>query len=273
MKDQSETTATEESCGSSLLSDCPLGDVPSDRIDGLRSALHAVFRFPTFAEWKRGLASLFIEVQWFTGLAQAHRLEALGQLGSCLETYLSDLHGRQSGTHTFNNRTLAQAVDLMINISQAARDTRMRNRPSQVLLATKANSSFREMIQVLERIGIETTLSTSSESSLRLAAERRFDLVLVNLQTPMSKALELCGALRKLPCGEDLTLIGISGPWAVENRARALAAGCDDVFSGPFCTAELRLRALIHALQKRLSCQSGELTMLRCQLPSAVFLD
>jgi CheY-like chemotaxis protein len=263
----------EKSFASSLLSDCPLGDIPSERINSLRGALHALFRFPTFAEWKRGLAKLFIEVQWFTGLAQAHRLDALEQLGSCLETYLSDLHDRQSGTHSFNNRTLAQAVDLMITISQAACDTRIRNRPYRALLATDENSSCQEMIQVLERIGIETTLSTTSEMALRLAAEHRFDLVLVNLQIPMSKAVELCGTLRKLPGGENLTVIGIRGPWALENRVRALAAGCNDVLSGPFCTTELRLRALIYALQKRLSCQSVELRMLRCQLPSAVFLD
>jgi len=228
-------------------------DIPLARVKSLQNALQSLFKLPTLVELQRGLAKLFMEVQWFTGFGQAHHFDALKQLGSCLETFISDLHHCEIALDSSSLRTLAHAVDLMANLSGSNSKLRLANRPCRVLVATATTGACQQLIEALEKVDIQTTVSANHDTCLRWAANNPLDMVIVNLEVLPDQGWQLCEALRNLPQGRALTVMPINAPTGLEQRVFAAARGCTELLASAAGTSEIRLRLITQALGKRVS--------------------
>lgn len=148
-------------------------------------------------------------------------------------------------------RTLAQAADLLVKLSQS-HEGLLAKGSFPTLLVGGESLARDTLAQALKKVGFDTMLGEEYGLSLRLASENGFALIIVNLDSSVEEGFKLCAALRQLIKNPETLIIGINGPSGVEHLARALVHGCTDLLSDTVCTSELVLRILLRATQKRI---------------------
>ncbi len=96
--------------------------------------------------------------------------------------------------------------------------------------------------------GYEVELAATGEEGLRLAAERRVDLALVDLGLPGIDGVEVVRGIRGW---SEMPLIVLSVRESEQDKVEALDAGADDYVTKPFGMGELLAR--IRAVTRRLA--------------------
>jgi DNA-binding response OmpR family regulator len=91
----------------------------------------------------------------------------------------------------------------------------------------------------LERDGYVVLLAGDGETALRLAAERRPDLVVLDLMLPGIDGLEVC---RRLRVGSNVPVVMLTALGEESDRIVGLELGADDYVTKPFSPKELALR-------------------------------
>jgi two-component system, OmpR family, response regulator MprA len=87
-------------------------------------------------------------------------------------------------------------------------------------------------------------VAVDGDEGLRLARERRFDAIVLDLMLPKLSGLDVCRRLREE--GNRIPILMLTARSAVADRIHGLDAGADDYLAKPFSLGELgaRLRAL-----------------------------
>ncbi len=96
----------------------------------------------------------------------------------------------------------------------------------------------------LERDGCKVVVSGDGLEGLRLARERRPDLILLDLMLPGLDGLELCRAVRQ---ESEVPIIMVTARVEEEDRLEGLDLGADDYVTKPFSPREVaaRVRAVL----------------------------
>lgn len=117
-------------------------------------------------------------------------------------------------------------------------------RRPRVLVVDDEAQIRRALASVLAARRYEVELAATAEEGLELAAERKPDIVILDLTLPGMSGLEACRRLREWYEGPILIL---SVRDAEADKIAALDLGADDYLTKPFSTGELlaRLRALL----------------------------
>jgi CheY-like chemotaxis protein len=91
----------------------------------------------------------------------------------------------------------------------------------------------------LERRSADVDCAMSGAAALDLARNRRYDLVLMDLQMPEMDGLKTTELMRKLPGYDKIPILALTANSSDEIRARCRAAGMQAFLSKPIETAEL----------------------------------
>src|SRR6185295_614274 len=92
----------------------------------------------------------------------------------------------------------------------------------------------------------------SGEKALEMAAEGRYDGILLDVRLPGLSGISVCRELRDSQI--DTPVLMLSARGLVEQRVEGLDAGADDYLTKPFALAELlaRVRALVRRRTSKL---------------------
>jgi two-component system copper resistance phosphate regulon response regulator CusR len=110
----------------------------------------------------------------------------------------------------------------------------------------------------LAEAGYQVDAAADGKTALRLAAEEKYDVLIVDLGLPDQDGIGLILQLRQL--GVSSPVLILSARRSVDDRVRGLEQGGDDYLTKPFALAELLAR--LRNLLKRNS-PSSEVTLLR----------
>ncbi|MDE2767861.1 MAG: response regulator [Chloroflexota bacterium] len=125
---------------------------------------------------------------------------------------------------------------------------------ARILAVDDEPQTLRYVRDTLAKSGYEPVVTGEPEEALRLMAEERPELVLLDLMLPGTDGIELMQAIQGIV---DVPVIFLSAYGREEQIARAFDMGADDYVVKPFSPTELsaRIRA---ALRRRLAPESQE---------------
>jgi CheY-like chemotaxis protein len=94
--------------------------------------------------------------------------------------------------------------------------------------------------------GYDVRTATDAASALAAIAERRPQLILMDIQLPGMDGLELTRRLKRDPATRDITILGVTAYAMKGDEQRILEAGCDDYIAKPIDTRTLPARVRQH---------------------------
>ena len=115
---------------------------------------------------------------------------------------------------------------------------------STVLVVEDDPTTTDFVTRYLRRDGHKVLSAADGEEGLRLARERKPDLIVLDLMLPKLDGAEVCKALR---AESDVPIVMLTARVDEQDRLRGLNAGADDYIAKPFSPRELaaRVRAVL----------------------------
>jgi len=115
-----------------------------------------------------------------------------------------------------------------------------------MLLLVEDDDAIAELVAMhLRESNFDVQRESNGTAAMRAAAQRRFELVILDLMLPGADGLDVCRHIRALP--DYVPLIIISARTTETHRILGLELGADDYLPKPFSVLELvaRVRALL----------------------------
>jgi CheY-like chemotaxis protein len=108
------------------------------------------------------------------------------------------------------------------------------------ILVIEDNKANRDLISfVLKPRGYEIVEAADGSEGLRLAREKRPDLIIMDLQMPGLDGLTATRCMREIPELKGVKIIAVTAFAMAGDRETALAAGADEYLPKPINTREL----------------------------------
>src|SRR5437667_3379113 len=112
-------------------------------------------------------------------------------------------------------------------------------RSLRVLLAEDNPVNQQVAVAMLVKRGHEVHVASNGREALHAVEERDYDVVLMDIQMPEMDGFEATHAIRALPKGKDLQIIGLTAHALLGERERCLSRGMTDYLAKPFKAHEL----------------------------------
>jgi two-component system phosphate regulon response regulator PhoB len=128
------------------------------------------------------------------------------------------------------------------------------------ILVVEDEADIREVLDYnLKREGHDIVLASTAKDGLRMARERRPDLVLLDLMLPDGSGTELCKAMQLDPATRGVRVLMLTAKSEEVDRVIGFEVGADDYVVKPFSVRELLLRVNA-VLRRSVSDDEGEMT-------------
>jgi two-component system, sensor histidine kinase and response regulator len=109
----------------------------------------------------------------------------------------------------------------------------------RVLLAEDNPVNQQVAVAMLVKRGHEVFVASNGREAVDAVRDRDYDVVLMDIQMPEMDGFEATHAIRALPKGEDLSIIGLTAHALSGERERCLSHGMTDYLAKPFKAHEL----------------------------------
>jgi two-component system cell cycle response regulator DivK len=97
------------------------------------------------------------------------------------------------------------------------------------ILLVEDNEMNRDMLsRRLERKGYEVVIAVNGQEGVELVTSTRPDLILMDLSLPIIDGWEATRRIKADPATASIPVIALTAHAMAEDRAKAMAAGCDD---------------------------------------------
>ena len=111
-----------------------------------------------------------------------------------------------------------------------------------VLIVDDTQNTRELLVNWLELNSYRTVQAVSGEEALRLAAEYRPDLILLDVMMPRMDGIEVCRRLKSDEKTRDIPIVMVTALNEMADIERAVEAGTDDFLSKPITKLELLTR-------------------------------
>ena len=116
------------------------------------------------------------------------------------------------------------------------------------ILLVEDNEMNRDMLsRRLVRNGFEVVMAVDGGQAVTMAAAEKPDLILMDMSLPVMDGLEATRQVKAAPETRSIPIIALTANALVEDREKALAAGCDD-----FDTKPVELPRLLEKIRNKL---------------------
>jgi two-component system KDP operon response regulator KdpE len=133
-------------------------------------------------------------------------------------------------------------------------------RAARILLVDDEVSIQRAVGPLLQSRGYEVEIAGTGRDALRIAAERRPELIVLDLGLPDIEGTEVC---RRIRSESAVPIIVLSARGGEADKVSALDLGADDYVTKPFNPEELLARIRV-ALRRVFSAEDGDVGRVQC---------
>jgi two-component system cell cycle response regulator DivK len=121
-----------------------------------------------------------------------------------------------------------------------------------ILIVEDNDKNLKLVRDVLQHQGYQTIEAGTGEDGVRLAKERRPDLVLMDILLPGIDGIAALGQLRADPATRAIPVIAVTASVMTHDRKKILESGFDGYQSKP-----IKVRELIEAVRETLDRRTG----------------
>jgi len=218
----------------------------------LRALLKAMIKAGNESARLEAIHELYRRIHALTGNAGIVNLVQIAQMADALEALLKELHETPKNISPSTLRTVASAVDLLGILFEHSREADKEFRPVNVLVVDDEAISRRAVTYALEKGRMKSVSVEDPLAALKLASERKFDLIILDVDMPNMNGFELCSKLRTGQTNKTTPVVFVTGLNDFESRANSTMSGGNDFIAKPFLYIELAVKALMHVLRGRL---------------------
>lgn len=214
---------------------------------------------PAAASQSGNLAEFYRQTHRLAGTASLGRCHNVALMGGALEALLFELAEKPQFINPSSTRTVTASVDFLGVLIQDARNAR---RPEvltrEVLVVDDDPLANRIALSALTRANLSGQATENPLAALDLLAQKRFDLLLLDVEMPKMSGFELCRRLRLLPGYEKTPVIYVTAHSDFESRSRSILSGGNDLIAKPIFPIELAVKAVTHLIRSRQPAPAGK---------------
>lgn len=109
------------------------------------------------------------------------------------------------------------------------------------------------MVSSLTQAGCDVEVARTGQKAMELAFEQRFNVIVLDADSPAVNASEICGELKQRHISCNTPIIFVSRLASIENQQRAFELGAVDFIEKPFDVGEFVSRILLHLEESTLA--------------------
>jgi DNA-binding response OmpR family regulator len=234
-----------------------LNSLPAS-ITAARNYLREIAKNPDENSRVQQLQELYRRIHTLTGNAAIAGLTQISQLADALEALLKELFEKPKSINASTLRTIAAAVDFLPALLEQSRqhggDAAMQARPD-ILVVDDEAISRRAISYALEKAKLPCTALESPEVAVDLLAQRKWDLIFLDVDMPGMNGFELCTRLRSFARNKSTPVVFVTSLTDFESRANSTMSGGNDLIAKPFLFMELAVKALVYLMRGRLAAK------------------
>ena len=221
---------------------------------GLRNNFQAFARAKATTEKEMQLQNLYRQVHFLAASAGLAECYPIARMASVFEAMLFELTEKPALNNPSVVRTCALAIDFFNALFKHARSASHDSPPSaQVLVVDDDPLSTRLIVSALRHAELQPRSTEDPFIGLQWLRDKRYDLILLDIEMPGMDGFELCKRLRQLPAYQNTPVIYVTGHSDFESRAKSALSGGDDLISKPVFPMELAVKAMTHLLSNQLA--------------------
>jgi CheY-like chemotaxis protein len=124
---------------------------------------------------------------------------------------------------------------------------------NETILIVEDNLLNRKLVEaILKPLGYRLLTAVNGEEGIEVATRERPDLILMDLQLPKVSGYDATEVLKSQPETAHITIVALTAHAMADERARAMAAGCDGYITKPVDTRTFpgQVREYLDALEE-----------------------
>jgi len=121
------------------------------------------------------------------------------------------------------------------------------NRKTKILIVEDEAPLMMLMVSVLTQVGCDVQAAHTGKKAMELAAERKFDLITLDIALPDATGFELCSELKGRHISRKTPVIFISASPRQQDIDEAKKRGAVDYLPKPFDITEFIYKVIYHA--------------------------
>jgi CheY-like chemotaxis protein len=201
------------------------------------------------------LDELYLAVHEFCSEAQRAELGAAFRLGSALESMLKKMLERPKSWTPSNVQAAAAALDLLLDVSRTGANPDLAQPPVQLLVVDDDPIIRRAISGSLQLAFGRPDSVESGEAALKLAREKAFDLIFLDVQMPGMDGFAVCSRIHQTRRNCLTPVVFVTSYDDLDSRAKAAASGGCGFVPKQVLASQITLVALSFILRSRLGRQ------------------
>lgn len=119
-------------------------------------------------------------------------------------------------------------------------------RKKQILIVDDILENVQLAGTILQQENYSISISTSGKEALKIAEQRKFDLILLDIMMPEMDGFEVCRRLKENNVTKDIPVIFLTAKSEVDSIKKGFQIGAQDYVTKPFSIEELLARVKTH---------------------------
>jgi DNA-binding response OmpR family regulator len=228
-----------------------IADLPAT-LAALRTLLQGLIRAENETGRLKQIQELYRRTHSLSSNAGIAGAAEIALVADALEALLKELQDKPKNINTSTLRTVAAVVDFMAPLFDHASLSHTPLPPAQVLVVDDEAISRRAVTYALEKAQMKSISVEDPIKALEILLQKKFDLIILDVDMPNMNGFELCAKIRTLPQYAKTPVVFVTGLNDLESRANSSMSGGNDFIAKPFLFIELTVKALVHVLRSRL---------------------
>ena len=201
------------------------------------------------------LGDLYLDVHAVRAAAERAELGAAFRLGFALESMLKKMLERPKSWTPSNVQAVVAALDLLLDVCRTGANPDLAQPPIQLLVVDDDPVARRAISGTLQLAFGRPDSVESGEAALRLAREKPFDLIFLDVQMPGMDGFAACSRIHQTRRNHLTPVVFVTSYDDLDSRAKAAASGGCGFVPKQVLASQLTLVALSFILRGRLGRQ------------------